>query len=776
MMAQRDLENVPPGTKLPRFKPSGIPKPVSTANLRESLEDCTNIRPSTSIPQPMQPPLARPTRATTVAPRTRSASSSLERSRSRNGRPPSLQLMNTGRHLPANSAPSNSINASSSAVANGTIDLSEYKRALEETYEQKELSLQGIINRLETEARGWQFKEEKLTSQLEDLSKKLEAEMTAKYNTENRILALREEHFNDARQIKTDLDRALHDKQFVDQELVRLKTENTQIRAEKDLVVQSSAKEKQNLQRETDTLRQSKEAELMAIRTENLTLKQQLASQTILVENTSTQLQHEKDAFDTQRRTLELSCQETIQQLQLKHEEEKRSILANLTSTNQLKATLQAQLNDLEEKNLSANREIQSLRQQVTNLTHNNTSTTQIQQDRIQQLQDELEDQKKKVSDMRSRVQLAEAARDVTKDKLLKEEIIRRKLHNQIQELKGNIRVFCRVRPPLSTEQSSPAKFSFPDEDLESQQLLLAGPTSESATGNVTTKIHPFSFDRVFAPRSTNNEVFDEISQLVQSALDGYNVCIFAYGQTGSGKTYTMSAPDGMIPQAVDQIFQTADNLRERGWKYQIEGQFLEIYNETINDLLGKPDDLDKGKLEIRHDPKLHNTTITDITTVTLDSPARLKTVLQKAASNRSVAATKANERSSRSHSVFILRITGENAITGHRCDGTLNLIDLAGSERLAHSQATGARLKETQSINKSLTYLGDVIYALGAGKEGAHIPYRNSKLTYLLQYSLSGKSKTLMFVNVSPMEAHVNETLSSLRFATKVNNTRISK
>ncbi|CAI4212922.1 unnamed protein product [Parascedosporium putredinis] len=146
--------------------------------------------------------------------------------------------------------------------------------------------------------------------------------------------------------------------------------------------------------------------------------------------------------------------------------------------------------------------------------------------------------------------------------------------------------------------------------------------------------------------------------------------------------------------------------------------------------------------------------------------------MLAEAQNNRTVAATKANERSSRSHSVFILRLVGENSATGERCEGTLNLVDLAGSERLKHSQVEGDRMRETQNINKSLSCLGDVIDALGRGS--AHVPYRNSKLTHLLQYSLGGNSKTLMFVMVSPLEAHLKETLTSLRFAAKVHNTHI--
>ena len=368
---------------------------------------------------------------------------------------------------------------------------------------------------------------------------------------------------------------------------------------------------------------------------------------------------------------------------------------------------------------------------------------------------------------------LAEA--NEAKDKLRKEETLRRKLHNQVQELKGNIRVFCRVRPSLDTDPPTDvAQIQYPDESEECKEINVLGQEEKSSLGAVSRKNNNFAYDRVFGPSTANGEVFDEISQLVQSALDGYNVCIFCYGQTGSGKTHTMSSLDGMIPRAVHQIYETAQELEDKGWTYKMEGNFVEVYNENLNDLLGNPDELDKKKHEIRHDMQRGKTIITDANTVHLESPEMVETILKRAAANRSVAATKANERSSRSHSVFILKLLGQNHITGERSEGTLNLVDLAGSERLSHSGATGERLKETQNINRSLSCLGDVIAALGQGKEGGHIPYRNSKLTYLLQFSLGGNSKTLMFVMVSPLQAHLAETLTSLKFATKVHNTHI--
>ncbi|KAB8069774.1 kinesin motor domain protein [Aspergillus leporis] len=420
----------------------------------------------------------------------------------------------------------------------------------------------------------------------------------------------------------------------------------------------------------------------------------------------------------------------------------------------------------------------QDLRQNLDTASGNSVtleSSVRALKARIEFLESGREEQSQAFERLNQQMMDALAETTATKDKLRKEETLRRKLHNQVQELKGNIRVFCRVRPSLATEPAADvAQIQYPDESEECKEINVMGPEEKSSLGMVTRKNNNFAFDRVFGPSTQNAEVFDEISQLVQSALDGYNVCIFCYGQTGSGKTHTMSSLDGMIPRAVHQIYETAKGLEEKGWRYTMEGNFIEVYNENLNDLLGKAEELDKKKHEIRHDMQRGKTIITDVTTVRLESPEMVETILKRAAANRSVAATKANERSSRSHSVFILKLIGENDITGERSEGTLNLVDLAGSERLSHSGATGERLRETQNINRSLSCLGDVIAALGQGKDGGHIPYRNSKLTYLLQFSLGGNSKTLMFVMVSPLQGHLSETLTSLKFATKVHNTHI--
>lgn len=396
-------------------------------------------------------------------------------------------------------------------------------------------------------------------------------------------------------------------------------------------------------------------------------------------------------------------------------------------------STLHGDMHTLREHLERERKNNQDLRQNLDTASGNSVtleSSIRALKARIEFLESGREEQSSAFERLNQQMMDALAETNEAKDKLRKEETLRRKLHNQVQELKGNIRVFCRVRPSLEEEPvTDVAQIQYPDQSEESKEINVLGQEEKSSLGVVSRKNNNFSFDRVFGPSVANGEVFDEISQLVQSALDGYNVCIFCYGQTGSGKTYTMSSLDGMIPRAVHQIYETAQSLEEKGWKYTMEGNFVEVYNENLNDLLGSADDLDKKKHEIRHDMQRGKTIITDVNTVHLESPEMVESILKRAAANRSVAATKANERSSRSHSVFILKLLGENHITGERSEGTLNLVDLAGSERLSHSGATGDRLKETQNINRSLSCLGDVIAALGQGKEGGHIPYRNSKV-----------------------------------------------
>ncbi|XP_054984214.1 kinesin-like protein KIFC1 [Sorex araneus] len=374
-------------------------------------------------------------------------------------------------------------------------------------------------------------------------------------------------------------------------------------------------------------------------------------------------------------------------------------------------------------------------------------------------------------------------------DRLHALEMERRRLHNQLQELKGNIRVFCRVRPVLPGEPTPlPGFLQFPSgpggpSETPTRLSLSRADERRSTLSGVPapTPRHDFSFDRVFPPASGQEEVFEEIAMLVQSALDGYPVCIFAYGQTGSGKTFTMEGGlggdpqvEGLIPRAMRHLFSVAREMSGQGWTYSFVASYVEIYNETVRDLLATGKGKGQaGECEIRRaGPGSEELTVTNARYVPVSCEKEVEALIHLARQNRAVAQTAKNERSSRSHSVFQLQICGEHAARGLQCGAPLSLVDLAGSERLDPAIAGGPgereRLRETQAINSSLSTLGLVIMAL-SNKE-SHVPYRNSKLTYLLQNSLGGSAKMLMFVNISPLEENFSESLNSLRFASKVN------
>ncbi|KAM7260631.1 hypothetical protein ACFE04_011304 [Oxalis oulophora] len=416
---------------------------------------------------------------------------------------------------------------------------------------------------------------------------------------------------------------------------------------------------------------------------------------------------------------------------------------------------------ELEEKCLSQSNQIRTLQDQLK------AAENKLQVSDLSALETrtEFKDQKILIFELQNRLEDAEY-------KLIEGENLRKKLHNTILELKGNIRVFCRVRPFL------------PDDSNGSDGKVITFPTSTESLGRgidlaQNGQKHGFTFDKVFVPEASQEDVFVEISQLVQSALDGYKVCIFAYGQTGSGKTYTMMGrpglPDekGLIPRSLEQIFKAKQSLQLQGWKYEMHVSMLEIYNETIRDLLST--NRDSSRIEnspgkqyvIKHDAN-GNTHVSDLTIVDVRSTREVSYLLDLAARSRSVGKTQMNEHSSRSHFVFTMRISGVNESTDQQVQGVLNLIDLAGSERLSKSGSVGDRLKETQAINKSLSSLSDVIFSLA--KKEDHVPFRNSKLTYLLQPCLGGDSKTLMVVNISPESSSLGESLCSLRFASRVN------
>ena len=388
----------------------------------------------------------------------------------------------------------------------------------------------------------------------------------------------------------------------------------------------------------------------------------------------------------------------------------------------------------------------------------------------------------------------------------------RKVLQNKVIDLQGNIRVYCRVRPTSEREREDGDDSVI--ECLSDSSLIIhtptAGPhpllptsTSTTSSSSPSSSSSPptfapltgkvFDFDRVFDPSSTQSDVYRDVAPFVQSCVDGYNVCVFAYGQTGSGKSYTMEGREedrGVNYRALSELFALTkiDEHRSSPYSpyqqqsptgtqlphpppptpppnhflYSISISCLEIYNETVVDLLVKKREQRPLDIKQAADGGVY---VAELTELPVASVAEVTTLLHSTAyPNRHTSATSMNDHSSRSHCALFIRVVGSNPATEEKSYGKLVLIDLAGSERLNRSAVVGVGVKEAQCINQSLSALGNCINALQT--KAAHVPYRNSKLTYLLSDCLGGNSKCLMCCQLSPVASSYGESVCSLGFA----------
>ena len=344
------------------------------------------------------------------------------------------------------------------------------------------------------------------------------------------------------------------------------------------------------------------------------------------------------------------------------------------------------------------------------------------------------------------------------------------------------VKVVVRCRP-LSTKETQNKRKKIVQVDGKSGQITIKGTKKDQKKEIVKT----FTFDQVYDENSTQREIYENTAKpIVQSSLDGYNGTIFAYGQTGTGKSHTMEGKDdppdlrGIIPNSCCHIF---DEIAKSGstTEFLVRSSYIEIYNEEIRDLLSKNP---QNKLELKENPE-KGVYVKGLTAFVVKGVKEILNVITVGKRNRTVGETLMNQDSSRSHAIFMITIESSTITTpqGQASPGMenkesastirvgkLNLVDLAGSERQSKTGATGDRLKEATKINLSLSALGNVISALVDGK-GGHIPYRDSKLTRMLQDSLGGNTKTLMIANVGPADMNFDETLSTLRYANRAKN-----
>ncbi len=324
------------------------------------------------------------------------------------------------------------------------------------------------------------------------------------------------------------------------------------------------------------------------------------------------------------------------------------------------------------------------------------------------------------------------------------------------------VKVMVRVRPMNGKEKKQKCK-NVLNTDKKEKTICFKD------DNQTNTKV--YSYDNVFIPSDTQKEVYENSAfKIVENLLEGYNGTIFAYGQTGCGKTFSMLGDindeknKGIIPRACSHILTRIAADKSNFQTFVINCSFIELYNEKVYDLMDK----EKIKKDLKESPK-KGVFVKDLRFISVASIEDILNVLIKGEKNRSVGETAMNKGSSRSHCIFTINI--ETSTKKGKVEtvkkSKLNLVDLAGSERQSKTKAQGQRLKEANNINLSLSALGNVIAAL-VSKRKSHIPYRDSKLTRLLQDSLGGNTKTLMMAAVSPADYNKDETMSTLKYASR--------
>jgi len=357
-----------------------------------------------------------------------------------------------------------------------------------------------------------------------------------------------------------------------------------------------------------------------------------------------------------------------------------------------------------------------------------------------------------------------------------------------------NFKVLVRVRPPIQRELEAGDFISTIQVNSDHKRVSIYeyfnidGVDPENASEYFedpnTHTVHNFTFDSVYDDQSTQAEVYESAAQpAVMSILQGYNATILAYGQTGTGKTFTMDGfkfnsqdpQRGIIPRSMEDIFKYIQNVSNSKTTFMVRVSYLQIYNEVVSDLLRT----DRSNLHIREDKK-KGVFVEGLSEWPVRTPHEIYGLIQKGTNARATAATKMNDMSSRSHAIFIIIVEQmtilEDEDTGEEVKeirvGKLNLVDLAGSERVRVTGATGKRLEECKKINQSLSALGNVISALADQKQSrSHIPYRDSKITRILEDSLGGNCITTMMAMISPSVDSFGESLSTLKFANRAKN-----
>ncbi|KAK1349198.1 kinesin-like calmodulin-binding protein [Heracleum sosnowskyi] len=458
-------------------------------------------------------------------------------------------------------------------------------------------------------------------------------------------------------------------------------------------------------------------------------------------EEAKKRLVNEKSLLEEKFSIVERKKNDEVQGLEKNFAEQRKALKLQLTE-------LEKELDVVKQKLIKAESNIATKDQELLAL--------QINLNELEELREMKEDIDRK-NEQTAAILKMQGAQLAELETLYKEEqVLRKRYFNTIEDMKGKIRVYCRLRP-------------LNDKEATEKERSVLKSVDEFTVEHIwrDDKIKQHCYDRVFDGNASQVDVFEDTKYLVQSAVDGYNVCIFAYGQTGSGKTFTIYGSDnnpGLTPMATSELFRILKRNHNK-YSFSLKVYMVELYQDTLIDLL-LPKKARPLKLDIKRDSK-GMVSVENATVVSVSSYDELKVIIERGSEQRHTTGTLMNEQSSRSHLILSVIIESTNLQTQSVARGKLSFVDLAGSERVKKSGSTGSNLKEAQSINKSLSALGDVISALSSTSQ--HIPYRNHKLTMLMSDSIGGNAKTLMFVNISPAESNLDETYNSLTYASRV-------
>uniref|UniRef100_A0A7S2PFW9 Kinesin-like protein n=1 Tax=Leptocylindrus danicus TaxID=163516 RepID=A0A7S2PFW9_9STRA len=640
------------------------------------------------------------------------------------------------------------IDASKSQIEALRTDLKKNQESSRATTEKMNTEMESLNTRLSecgTVERELKLKNESLTRQLTDSKDEVAFLRTSTTGSQKMIDDLK----SSAQRMEIELRGQLNEleestaqvksaRKSLEEQLRESKCETSAVRAQSD-GLQTELNNVQTTSNATEQMLNEQIEELKAEKNESQRVANDLLSAR---DNRILELETNNSLAAEQYRILKDLVDDKIENEKKKNEENSETRQKLKEEIDRLNACLGSLKNDMKE------RDIQLLESQAD---------SQAFKDELSLSTRALSDAKKSSEALQKEVDILKLDAQTFKEKWRNEQNRSKELNSKLADLQGSIRVLCRVRPLSFDEKRDDESLGTNSvQFLDYDKLLFHGTE--------------YIYDHVFDGDTEQTAVYDEVSSTVATSMNGVNVCIFAYGQTASGKTYTMEglANDrGVNVRALESLFEIGKSSQDIDYTFSVS--ILEVYNESVRDLLSREN---HTKLDVRMGS--NGVYVEGLTKHDVESGSDVEQLIALASSNRVTANNNINDLSSRSHLVLTCYITGTKTITGATIHGKLNLIDLAGSERLKNTEAEGLRLKEAQNINRSLSALGDVVAALGNNSK--HVPYRNSKLTFLLQESLRTNAKVLMFVNINPSTDNAGESICSLNFAKRCRSVQLGK